>query len=80
LPFENLLTGIVYALKYDYAGDPDVAIITEMMKEFSLAEVIAKITGLEIGSRAVALIVKEYEKDCKRSVTKVAGTTRLCRN
>ena len=36
LPYENLLTGIVYALKYDYTGDPDVTIIDGMMKEFSL--------------------------------------------
>lgn len=62
LPYENLLTGIVYALKYDFKEDEDVVKKEEILKEKELNIALSEITGLEKDSKALKLIVEEYKK------------------
>lgn len=63
LPYKNLLTGIVYALNYDYLEDEEVIKKNEILKEMKLEDAVSKITGLEKDSKALELIVEKYKNN-----------------
>lgn len=59
LPYENLLRGIIAALRYDYKEDKDVVEIDRMKNEMGLELAVSEITGLKIDSKALNLIIEK---------------------